>query len=356
MGFSDLDGTYRGVKLKGMKKTTLTTLVGAIAAATAGHFAFWGYQQHKYVHPQLRHWKLFIAPRPGYVALKGRLKREPQRAFAVVAPPAPGVRVEMVDVAQPDLPGGLPCYLNLPEHRQNDGAVLWIRGGGHILGAAGPGQTEVSQLAADLGVPVLSVEYRNAHEAPFPADLDDCYAALLWLQTRAEDYGINPAKIAVAGSSAGGGLAAALAQKALDTGHPVGFQLLEYPMLDDRTDRPAQAGQGRWLWTALDNKLAWKTYLRDQADATPLPDYAVPARRKDLTGLPTAWICVGDIDLFYPENTSYHQSLLAAGVESTLYEVPGMYHDAPGLKPTAPVVRELEAAQRAALRAFFEGN
>ncbi|WP_237200587.1 alpha/beta hydrolase [Rothia nasimurium] len=339
-----------------MKKSTLTTLAGGLALATAGHFAFWGYQQHKYVHPELRHWKLFLAPRPGYVALKGRLKREPQRTFAVVAPPAPGVRVEMVDVAQPDLPGGLPCYLNLPEHRQYDGAVLWIHGGGHVLGSAGPDQTKVSQLAADLGVPVLSVEYRNAGEAPFPADLDDCYAALRWLQTQAEDYGINPAKIAVAGSSAGGGLAASLVQKALDTGHPVGFQLLAYPMLDDRTDRPAQAGQGRWLWTALDNKLAWNTYLGGRAGAASLPDYAVPARRHNLAGLPAAWISVGDIDLFYAENSSYHQRLLAAGVDSTLYEVPGMYHDAPGLKPTAPVVRELEAAQRAALRAFFEGN
>lgn len=354
MGFSDLNGTYRGVKLKGMKKTTLTTLAGALAAATAGHFAFWGYQQHKYVHPELYHWRLFIAPRPGYMALKGRCSREPRRAFEPVAPPAPGVRVEMVDVAQPGLPGGLPCFLNLPEHRLYDGAVLWIHGGGHVLGSAGPDQTKVSQLAADLGVPVLSVEYRNAGEAPFPADLDDCYAALRWLQTQAEDYGINPAKIAVAGSSAGGGLAASLAQKALDTGHPVGFQLLVYPMLDDRTDRPAQAGQGRWLWTALDNKLAWSDYLGGRAGAASLPDYAAPARRQNLQGLPAAWIGVGDIDLFYSEDHSYHQRLLAAGVESTFYEVPGMYHAAPSLNPQAPVIRDFKEAQRSALRAFFE--
>ena len=207
-------------------------------------------------------------------------------------------------------------------------ALLWIHGGGHIIGGVGQSNGVASFMARETGCPVFSVDYRIG---PFPTDFDDCVAALEWLRSQAAVPGIevDPARIVVGGDSAGGGLAAGLAQWAADNGVPLAFQILEYPQLDDRTVvRPAPAGLGEVTWTPHLNDIAWTRYLGHEPGVDEHRPYVVPARRQDLTGLAPAWIGVGDMDLFLPEDTAYAERLRDAGVPCELHVEPGMYHGA----------------------------
>ncbi|MEV6600980.1 alpha/beta hydrolase [Actinoplanes sp. NPDC051346] len=207
-------------------------------------------------------------------------------------------------------------------------ALIWIHGGGTVLGTPAMGNAWCGRVAAELDVLVVSVDYRLAPEHPFPAGLDDCYRVLRWLHEEAANLGLDPARIAVGGDSAGGGLAATLAQRARDTGVPVRFQLLVYPMLDDRTvlrpgpDRPV------FTWTPPSNRFGWTAYLGHPPREHEDRPYAAAARRADLTGLAPAWIGVGDLDLFHREDVDYAGRLREAGVACELLVVPGMYHGA----------------------------
>ena len=210
------------------------------------------------------------------------------------------------------------------------GAVLWTHGGGFVAGKAHVDHALCSRMAAELGCVVVSVDYRLAPEDPFPAGLEDCYAALRWTASHADEWGFDSSRIAVAGASAGGGMAASLAQLALDRGEvPLVFQLLVYPMLDDRTTlRREHDGRGRHVWTPRSNRWAWTQYLGREPQAATAAPYAAAARREDLTGLPPAWIGVGDLDLFHDEDLAYAERLRAAGVECETHVVPGMFHGA----------------------------
>ncbi|BDZ65395.1 alpha/beta hydrolase [Agromyces mangrovi Wang et al. 2018] len=208
------------------------------------------------------------------------------------------------------------------------GALLWIHGGGYVIGAAQMDDRACAGLAARLGITVVSVQYRLAPEHPFPAPLDDCLAAWEWLQAEASVRGIDPERVAVGGQSAGGGLAAALVQRLHDRGgvRPVA-QLLYCPMLDDRTAATrAHDPRRHFAWTNRDNLLGWRSYLGAAPGGADVPAYAVPGRRADLAGLPPAWIGVGDIDLFHDEDVAYAEALRAAGVEVTTDIVPGAPH------------------------------
>jgi len=210
------------------------------------------------------------------------------------------------------------------------GAVVWTHGGGYVIGHPAGYHDTCSRLADELGSLVVSVDYRLAPENPFPAGLEDAYTALLWLHGSAGDLGVDPQRIAVAGDSAGGGLAAALAQVAVDRGEaPVCFQALLYPMLDDRTVlREDHEGRGALVWTPPSNRFGWTSYLGAPPDEGGAPEYGAPARRTDLSGLPPAWIGVGDLDLFLEEDVDYADRLVEAGVPCELVVVPGMYHAA----------------------------
>lgn len=138
------------------------------------------------------------------------------------------------------------------------GALVWLHGGGLVLGSADYDHEWCSGVAAELGIVVVSVDYRLAPEHPFPAAIDDGFATLRWLHDSVARLGVDPERVAVGGSSAGGGLAAALAQRAYDEGLPVAFQLLRYPMLDDRAGRGAVRGaRGRLGWTWRNNVFGW---------------------------------------------------------------------------------------------------
>ncbi|MBF6352790.1 MULTISPECIES: alpha/beta hydrolase [Nocardia] len=203
-------------------------------------------------------------------------------------------------------------------------ALLFVHGGGYVIGNAAMGDRFCRSVARRLGVVAASVEYRLAPEHPFPAPLDDCYAALRWLATHPD---VDADRIAIAGESAGGGLAAALALLARDHGEirPV-LQLLSYPMLDDRTcaESPLHPSRMR-MWSRGSNRFGWSSYLGPAAGGA-VPPLAAPGRCDDLADLPSAWIGVGTNDLFHAEDVAYAERLRAAGVPCELYEVDGAYH------------------------------
>lgn len=255
---------------------------------------------------------------PAALAVMRRVWSRPRGA----APP--GIRMEQRTLrAGPDV-----FTYEAPSRSGPSGAVLWVHDGGTVMGAARQDHAWCARLAGELGALVISVDYRLAPEHPFPAALDDCDAALRWLCDNSTELGVDPTRIAVAGASAGGGLAAALAQRACDTGNPVCFQLLAYPMLDDRTALRTTPKGRPYTWTPQSNTYAWTAYLGHPPGQNDGRAYTAAARRDDLRGLPPAWIGVGDIDLFYPENAEYARRLDAAGVPCQLRVVPGMYHAA----------------------------
>lgn len=221
------------------------------------------------------------------------------------------------------------------------GAVVWMHGGGLMLGRAENAHERCSTLARDLGVLAVGVDYRLAPEEQFPAALDDCMAALRWVHAEATALGVDPARIAVGGDSAGGGLAACLAQRAHDESIPVALQVLIYPMLDDRTglggDR--RGIRGPLTWTPTSNRSGWSAYLGHPAGENEERPYAVAARRADLSGLAPAWIGVGEFDLFHDEDVEYARRLRDAGVDCELVTVPGMYHGADGVQPSPPSMK-----------------
>lgn len=276
--------------------------------------------------------------------MRGVLARMPEQAD-------PGV--ERILVPGPPESPDVAVYVYRPSGREQPGAaLLYMHGGGFMIGSARMYHATCARFARELGSVVVNVDYRLAPETPFPGPLEDCYAALRWMARNAETLGIDPNRIAVAGESSGGGLAAALAQLAHDRGEiELAFQLLVYPMLDDRTALTHDhEGRGEFLWTPGSNRLAWSAYLGHEPGVSPVSAYAAPARREDLSGLAPAWIGVGTLDLFYPEVKAYASRLTRAGVPCELVDVAGAYHGFDGMRPNASISRTFVKMQAEALR------
>jgi acetyl esterase/lipase len=205
-------------------------------------------------------------------------------------------------------------------------AVYWIHGGGMIFGTGLNEDARLNRWAEELGCVVVSVEYRLAPEHPYPAPLEDCYTGLLWTARHADELGVDPSRLVVAGASAGAGLAAGLALLARDRGEiPITFQLLIYPMIDDR-NATVSSTLDAIVWSPAANLLGWRAYLADLHGTEEVPPYAAPARASDLMGLPPAFIAVGTLDVFRDEDIAYALNLLAAGVETELHVYPGAPH------------------------------
>jgi acetyl esterase/lipase len=247
------------------------------------------------------------------------------------------------DVEALILGSGVGVRLHRPvEVSQPTAALLWIHGGGYVIGTARQDDPVCRRFVRELGITVAAVDYRLAPEHPYPAALEDCYSALTWL---AGLPAVDPARVAIGGASAGGGLAAALALLAHDRGEVTPtLQLLAYPMLDDRSEVTPDNPNYR-LWSPKSNRFGWASYLGN-AD----PRVAVPARREDLSGLAPAWIGVGTNDLFHDEDIAYAERLTAAGVPCHIEVVPGAFHGFDLVVPKAAVSQSFFASQCASLR------
>jgi acetyl esterase/lipase len=252
----------------------------------------------------------------------------------------PGSKAEGVSI-EPLRTADVSLRLYRPALRRYPAALLWIHGGGLIIGRAVQDDRLSALTARELGILVVSVEYRLAPEHPFPAALDDCYAGWEWLQSEAIRLEIDPNRVAVGGESAGGGLAASLAQRIHDAGgvSPVA-QWLFCPMLDDHTAARQELDRlNHFVWNNRLNRFGWKSYLGADPGADDVAPYAVPSRRADLSGLPPTWIGAGDIELFYDEDRDYAERLRAAGVEATLEVVPGAPHGFEAWAPNTSLAR-----------------
>ncbi len=248
------------------------------------------------------------------------------------------VRVYRPDGAGADLPG-----------------FLWIHGGGMVVGDVTMDDITCAMYAQQLNCVVGSAEYRLAPEHPFPAPLEDCYAALKWFAT--ECPGVDRSRIIVGGASAGGGLAAGLALLARDRGEvDVGFQLLIYPMIDDRNVTPSShAITHPKVWNREANLAGWNAYLAGEAGGEQVSPYAAPARAENLEGLPPTYIAVGDLDLFLDEDITYAQKLLQAGVPTELHVYSGAFHGSDLFVPMSDLSQRWTADRNRALTAALHG-
>ena len=237
-------------------------------------------------------------------------------------------------------------------------ALYWIHGGGMVLGDVGMDDDWCAATAAGVGIVVASVEYRLAPEHPFPAPLEDCYAGLRWLARSAGALGVDDARIAVGGASAGGGLAAGLGLLARDRGEvPLAFQLLVYPMLDDRntaTDSPSATDPK--VWNRRANDVGWSAYLAGRAGSDDVSPYAAPARATDLSGLPPTYVNVGDLDLFRDEDVAYAQALMRAEVAVELHVYPGAFHGSNTFVSRSALSRRWSRDEREALARALTGQ
>ncbi|MEO6093946.1 MAG: alpha/beta hydrolase [Novosphingobium sp.] len=265
------------------------------------------------------------------------------------------VRIERLSVPGPEGAGDVTLILYSPTAPSGPLPLfLNIHGGGYMFGSAednGPGDV---RTASEVGCAVASVEYRLAPETPAPGAAEDCYAALAWLYRNADRLGLDRSRFSVGGQSAGGGLAAAVALLARDRGEiPLVFQMLIYPMLDDRTcTRPSEADNphtGEFIWTRGSNAVGWRSHLGCEPGSPDISAYAAPARAESLAGLPPAYLSVGMLDLFLEEDVDYAKRLMAAGVPTELHVYPGTYHGYEWMVDAA-VTQRSEAERRDALR------
>lgn len=242
------------------------------------------------------------------------------------------------------------------EERVDLPCVLWIQGGGHVLPSPDLDDAWCEAIVEALECAVASVAWRRAPEHPFPAAVEDCYTALVWLAGGAPQLGIDAERIVVAGKSSGGGCAAGLALMVRDRSElSIRHQLLIHPMLDDRNTTPSSRRvTDRKVWNRAANEIAWRAYLGGAYGTDDVSPYAAPSRMRDLSGVASTTMLTNELDLFVDEDVDYAQQLMAAGVPTELHVYPGAPHGFDRLAPNALVTRRFIADRDAALIRAFE--
>ncbi len=276
-------------------------------------------------------------------------------AMTADAPDIPGVDVEDHWVPGPAGDPDVMVRVYTPTSAGSDApGLLWIHGGGMVLGDVAMDDLSCKGMAVTHGCVVASVEYRLAPEHPHPAPVEDCFAGLAWLASNAGNLGVDPERIAVGGGSAGGGLAAAVALLARDRGVGIIHQQLIFPMLDDRnTTRSSHYVTHPKVWNRQANLAGWTALLGKPAGSDGVSPYAAPARAEDLSGLAPAFIIVGELDLFVDECIDYAKRLTEAGVPTELHVMPGAVHGTHFFLPDAPLSKRWRTIETEALRDAF---
>jgi acetyl esterase len=277
------------------------------------------------------------------------------KARAEAMPRVPGPEVANVhDVSIPGPAGNIPARVYRPT---SDGAPLpalvWFHGGGWVIGSVDGSDASVRGLTNEMGCVIVSVDYRMAPEFKFPVPAEECYSATKWVSEHAASLGVDPARLAVGGDSAGGNLAAAVAQMAKARGGPaLGFQLLVYPVTNFAYDTASYtANAGGYLLTQKDMRWFWDQYLRTPADgADPI---ASPARAMSLAGLPPAHVITAEFDPLRDEGEAYADALRAAGVPTTSTRYDGMIHGFFGMAGAVDKGKLAVSESAARLRAAF---
>ncbi|MFE7743561.1 alpha/beta hydrolase [Nocardia sp. NPDC057455] len=276
-----------------------------------------------------------------------------RKHLAELAAMIPAPATAHLEVEDRTVPGDVDVPVRIYRPRGARGAIIWLHGGGFVMGDLDTEHPWATMLAENSGAAVISVGFRLAPEQPFPAAHDDVYAALAWTAEHAGELGIDPARIAIGGHSAGAGLAAAVALRARDQqGPPIAFQLLNQPVLDDRqqawsarnfTDTP--------FVTHAKVAQMWQHYL----GSTPATPYAAPARATDLSGLPPAYIATAEFCPNRDEDIDYALRLLQAGVPVELHQWPGTFHGSQAIL-SAEVSQRQSAELAAVLRRALAGD
>ncbi len=250
------------------------------------------------------------------------------RGAPMFAPVEPSGRVERSDhVVQDDSSVFVRVHRPVKGEERLRPCVYSIHGGGYVIGSCDTDDPKFDRWCQQFDIVGASVEYRLAPETPYPGPLEDCYAGLKWTVENAERLGIDRSRIGITGTSAGGGLCAALALLIRNRGEfQVQFQLLDCPMLDDRQMTPSSQAEGLIIWSRESNTFGWKSYLGELYGGDDVPYLAAPSRADDLCGLPEAYVCVGGADGFRDEDIQYAMRLYGAGVPTELHVYPGAPH------------------------------
>jgi acetyl esterase/lipase len=288
---------------------------------------------------------------PAVRALSDKLFAE----MAAMMPPVKGVETIDRYVPGPERCPEIGVRIYTPEGKFDPmPGMLWIHGGGYIVGNLEADDYAMKQICSKVGCVIVSVNYRLAPENPFPAPMEDCYAALRWMVGASDSLNIDQSRVAVGGGSAGGGLAAGLVIYARDMAEvKVAFQLLIYPMIDDRNKTPSShAITDPRTWDREKNLFAWRAYLGTAAEENNISPYAAVSRAKDLSGLPPAYIAVGELDLFLDEDIEYAQRLVRAGVSTELHVYPGAPHGFDGIAGASVSKRFIEERNNALRKAL----
>jgi acetyl esterase/lipase len=275
-----------------------------------------------------------------------------EQLAAFQGPPSENVTIENRHIPGPAGAPEVLVRLYTPKVRQQAlPALLWIHGGGFIIGSPLQDDAFCQRLVEEIGCVIVSVDWRLAPENPFPAGVEDCYAALTWMVASASELLIDPDRVAVAGNSAGGGVTAGVVLLARDRGGPkIAFQMPLYGCLDDRHITPSSTSiTDERVWNTPTSKKAWQLYLAG-SDENNISPYAAPARATDLSNLPPAYICIGEVDLMRDENIEYATRLMRAGVSTELHVYPGAFHGFDVMVPTAQVSQRAVSEYIAALK------
>lgn len=284
----------------------------------------------------------YAEPVPARAALREVMARQPRYE--------PRNPIEVADQRIPGPPGGpeLTVRVYRPAGRTEPlPALVFPHWGGFITGDLDTSVTASTRIADLAGAVVISPDYRLAPEHPFPAALDDCYAALEWTVSNAAELGVDTDRVGVGGLSAGGGLAAGLSLLARDRGGPrIRFQYLLFPQLDDRLDTvSAQTFLDTPMLDRAGLVLSWKHYL----GGTAATGYAAPARADDLSGLPPTFVGVCEFDPLRDEGFAFAHRLIQASVKTEVAHYPGTFHASIGLAHAA-VSQRMVSDQIDALR------